>query len=175
MEVAMRYFFLYFLFFLFAFGNLQSQFLTYKLSEFQTDTLIQGIGTFATKTVESKPSLWISPSVNVDFFIYEAITEQSAIGISPGAGYGIRWRPKWFYDFAGDTFDCFLAIDFYAQMNLSKDASGNSDFFNIDILPSLTVIDWISIGFGHRWKVKQKAELKSYDTNILSIGIRKSL
>lgn len=114
-------------------------------------------------------SFFFSPSFSIDLFIRENVSGKYKVGAIPGIGYGFKYNPyHWEKKFL-------FGIDLFAQANFSDEDSLHNglDYFNIDFMPVLTIIDWIGIGYGIRFKVGLEG-LKSENRGIFSIGIKKS-
>jgi hypothetical protein len=115
-------------------------------------------------------SIWLAPSVGVDFFVRESGTGNYRAGIIPGVGYGFKW---------GDASDRdnlrpYAALDFFLQGALTDELSDHSgfDYFNIDVLPVFTIYNWVSVGYGWRFKIGLEG-VEGVNRNIFSFGLRK--
>ena len=132
----------------------------------------------APTTEKEEREFWISPSANVDLYIEELKTHISRVGIIPGLGYGVRWNPKCWQTIGADINSKSLVnLDIYIQassIDRTPDFEGN-DYMAIDVLPAITIIDWVSFGLGYRWKRSLHEGLDNDGTTLLSIGVRKSL
>jgi hypothetical protein len=129
--------------------------------------------------------LWrISPSVSLDLYVEEMRANpfthdrRTDWQISPGFGYGIRYNPSFLDKFKDNIkANYLLAVDLFLRFFPSdeiNDLKGN-DYFNFDILPTLTILDWFSIGVGVRLKRAQHPGLESYSSGLFCIGLRKAL
>jgi hypothetical protein len=115
-------------------------------------------------------TIYLGPSVSFDLFIKEKTTGQYKIGAIPGVGYGIKYNPfKWKKNFL-------IGIDLFAQANLSEEDNTHSgfDYFNVDLLPVVTILNWVGIGYGPRFKIGLDGVPNTH-TTLFSIGIRKAL
>ncbi len=89
--------------------------------------------------------LWLGPSVGFDVFQIDLKSRQYVTGIVPGIGYGLKYKP------AGWTMtNAVIAFDVFVQASLIDNSSSvpGAKYFAIEALPILTIIDWVSVGFG---------------------------
>ena len=137
-----------------------------------------------TAEAQSVPLWRISPSVSLDLYVEEmranpfTHNRRTDWQVSPGFGYGIRFNPAFLEGFR-DAIKAgyLLALDLFVRAFPSDEveAMEGHDYFNIDILPTLTVLDWFSIGVGLRLKRAQHPGLESYSSALLCFGLRKAL
>lgn len=112
-------------------------------------------------------TLYFSPSISFEAFTKEKYTGEYQIGIIPGVGYGLKYNPfKWKSDYL-------VGIDVFAQSSLSKNKE-DSDYFNIRIIPTISILNWIHVGYGTVWKIGLKGD-DNINTSVFTIGISKSL
>ena len=109
-------------------------------------------------------------SVGLDCFTRESKSGAYKVGLIPGYGYGIKYIPKWW-----TVTKYFLALDVFVQGFLSDDLETHegSDYFNIDILPVITFMDWFGVGFGPRIKIGLK-DVPHEFRSVFSFGIKKA-
>ena len=109
-------------------------------------------------------------SVGLDCFTRESKSGAYKVGLIPGVGYGIRYKPKWW-----TVTKYLLSFDIFIQGLLSDDLETHegSDYFNIDILPVITLIDWFGVGFGKRIKIGLE-DVPHDHRWIFSFGIKKA-
>lgn len=109
-------------------------------------------------------------SVGLDFFIRESKSGSYKTGIIPGVGYGIKYKPVWW-----KRTNHFLGLDMFVQGLLADEIETHEghDYFNLDILPVLTLIDWIGIGYGLRIKIGLEG-IPSEKCFLFSFGIKKA-
>jgi len=130
-------------------------------------------GRYKVTTVLRKTRMWAGPSVGFDAFSRESGTGKYVSGIIPGVGYGLKWgRPN-----ADPTKDptAFLALDVFVQgvqVDDDPDTAGN-DHFNIDVLPVMTLLNWISVGYGPRFKTGLDGHSSS-TKGVFTFGIKKA-
>ena len=112
-------------------------------------------------------TLYFSPSISFEAFTKEKYSGEYQIGIIPGVGYGLKYNPfKWKTDYL-------IGIDVFAQSSLSK-GKEDSDYFNIRIIPTISILNWIHVGYGAVWKIGLKGN-DNINTSVFTIGISKSL
>jgi hypothetical protein len=112
-------------------------------------------------------TLFLAPSIAFDVFSKENDTGEYNIGIIPGIGYGLKWNPaKWKSDYL-------IGIDVFAQAALSTQ-DGNARYFNIRILPTFTILNWVHIGYGPMWRVGLNGT-SNISTSVFTFGITRSL
>ena len=114
-------------------------------------------------------ALWFGPAASLDFFVWEAKSHDYKLGVSPGIGYGIHWKPAWW-----TATDAFISLDFYVQMQAIT-ASGSFSYFNVDFIPTLSFFDWFGVGVGLRTGLPIDKDLSVQTTGMVSLGIRKSI
>lgn len=88
---------------------------------------------------------WFSPSVGFDVFTYDIKTHAYSLGIIPGVGYGLKYRPaNW------TATEAVFAIDLFVQAGLlnETDTIPGGSYFAIQAIPIVTFLDWFSVGFG---------------------------
>jgi hypothetical protein len=121
-------------------------------------------------TISFKDStLFLAPSLSIDLFVRESQSGAYKIGAIPGIGYGLKYKPKkWESGFL-------IGIDVFAQANLVDEIDTHSgfDYFNIDILPVVTLFNWIGVGYGPRFKIGLNG-IPSTNRGLFSFGLRKS-
>jgi hypothetical protein len=121
-------------------------------------------------TVPVTSSLWFSPSIGFDVFQVDLKTRQYVTGIVPGIGYGLKYCP------AGWTAtSAVLAVDLFVQAALVDNTATTpgAKFFSIEALPILTILDWVSLGFG----VDEYVGVSSLPSElhwVFSFGLKKS-
>jgi hypothetical protein len=96
-------------------------------------------------TVSASGDVWLGPSVGFDVFQIDLKTRQYVTGIVPGIGYGLKYKP------AGWTMtNAVIAFDVFVQASLIDNSTTvpGAKYFAIEALPIVTLIDWISVGFG---------------------------
>lgn len=96
-------------------------------------------------------TLWLAPSVGVSGYTRYSKDGVWAAGVSPGAGYGLKWKPS-----SWTLTSVALALDLYGQIALTGSDS-TSRRLGIDVLPVLTVANVIGGGCGHRWLMAMSA------------------
>jgi hypothetical protein len=112
-------------------------------------------------------TLFLTPSIAFDVFSKENDTGEYNIGIIPGVGYGLKWNPyKWKTDYL-------IGIDVFAQAALDN-SGGTAKYFNVRILPTFTLLNWIHIGYGPMWKIGVNGT-SNINTSVFTLGITKSL
>jgi hypothetical protein len=123
-----------------------------------------------TVSVDTINPFVIAPSIGFDFFVRESKSGAYKMGIIPGVGYGIKFKPTWW-----KTTKYFLSLDLFVQGLLTDELEthAGNDFFNIDVIPVLVLIDWFGIGFGPRFKIGLE-NVPCEQRWIFSFGIRKS-
>jgi hypothetical protein len=131
-----------------------------------TEVMVIKIDTIA----DTIKPLVVAPSVGFDLFVRESESGAYKTGIIPGVGYGLKFKPTWWH---GSKY--FLSLDLFVQGLLTDevDAHAGNDFFNIDFIPVLVLIDWFGFGFGPRFKIGLE-NVPSEQRWIFSFGIRKS-
>lgn len=88
---------------------------------------------------------WFSPSVGFDVFTYDIKTHAYSVGIIPGVGYGLKYRPaNW------TATEAVFAVDLFVQAGLldESDQVPGGKYFAIQAIPIVTLLDWFSLGFG---------------------------
>src|SRR5664279_101724 len=112
-------------------------------------------------------TIFLSPSVALTCFQKENDTGEYVIGVTPGIGYGIKWNPyKWKNDYL-------VGVDVFAQAALSTQ-DGNARYFNIRIIPTITILNWVCIGYGPMWRVGLNGT-PNISTSVFTFGITRSL
>lgn len=151
----------------------QTQFLhyvpKYGIKTLEKDTTIQSEALLPI-TASSDTILWFAPTVGFDLFVRENGTKQYKVGLIPGVGYGLKWG-------SSKENSIYLSLDVFLQAAMSEeiDSISGPDYFNIDVLPIITVYDWFSIGFGWRFKLGLDQKVADVNRNLFSFGIRKSI
>ncbi len=118
----------------------------------ETVTFTRSGQDFIKRTIVRNLKTWAGPSVGFDVFTRESGTGKYVSGVIPGIGYGIKWgRPN--QDPTKDP-TALAAIDMFIQGSQSEEDSDHegSDYFNIDVLPVVTLFNWVSVGYGPRFK-----------------------
>jgi len=89
--------------------------------------------------------VWLGPSIGLNIFSKDLTTGTYQLGIVPGVGYGVKWRPAWY-----TLTDDLLAFDLFVQASLVDQTSQTpgAKWFTISFMPILTVMDWFSAGIG---------------------------
>jgi hypothetical protein len=113
-------------------------------------------------------SFWFGPSVGFDVFVRESVTGSYRTGIIPGVGYGAKWA-------SSDGRRVYFGIDLFLQGAAVEedDAHDGLDYFNIDVLPVATLLNWVSVGLGPRFKMGLDKQ-PSTRRWIFSFGVRKA-
>jgi hypothetical protein len=121
--------------------------------------------------VEVVKTLWLAPSVGLDVFSLDTTSKEYRAGLIPGVGYGLKWKPS------GWTLtDAVLSLDLFVQANLLEpDDEAGSKFFAVDALPIVTVIDWVSVGFGPSVRLSLTDGIDDTTHWIFSFGVRKAI
>lgn len=124
-----------------------------------------------------KDERWFfAPSVSIDVFTKDNKTGKYAVGAIPGAGYGIRYKPE--RNFAGQPFklQSLFSVDVFAQGVVLDELDDNpgQDYFVVDLLPVLTIANWIGIGYGPRFKIGLN-KVPNTSSGVLTLGIKKTL
>lgn len=90
-------------------------------------------------------SWWFGPSIGFDVFQIDLKTRQYVTGIVPGIGYGLKYCPK-----GWTATSAVLAVDLFVQASLVDNSTAipGAKYFTIEALPIVTILDWVSIGFG---------------------------
>lgn len=114
--------------------------------------------------------VWVSPSASMDVFTFEVRTGKYKIGLIPGIGYGIRYKPYFM------TKNYLFALDLFLQGFASDEIETNNglDYFVIDILPVFSVFNWFGVGYGLRYKIGLEG-IQSVYSPIFTIGFKKSI
>ncbi|WP_394844966.1 hypothetical protein LZC95_48935 [Pendulispora brunnea] len=122
----------------------------------------------AVADTEGAEALWLGPSVGFDVVTYHSEESKLTAGIIPGVGYGIKWKPSWYH-----LNKSLLAADLFIQGVLVAGDSdkGTKDVFNFDLLPVVTILDWVGVGFGERFHVGPGATSPDL---IISFGVKTS-
>lgn len=116
-------------------------------------------------------AVWVGPSVGLNVFTIDLKTRQSQLGLIPGVGYGVKWKP------AGWTLtDDVLALDVFVQGSLLDQTSQvpGAKWFTVQLMPIVTIIDWVSVGFGFEDYIAVDSAPGGFHP-IFSFGINKSL
>jgi len=133
-----------------------------------------GYGRSAVITVQKdKRPVWFGPSVGFDVFVREGGTGQYKAGVIPGVGYGIKWGKKG----GAKTPDSpRISLDLFLQGALADELASHdgADYFDIDVLPVVTVVNWVSIGWGVRFKMGLNG-LDGSTKSLFSFGVRKGI
>lgn len=98
-----------------------------------------------TVSLDASGAWWFGPSIGFDVFQIDLKTRQYVTGIVPGIGYGLKYKPaKWTATAA------VLALDVFVQASLVDNSTAvpGAKYFTIEALPIVTVLDWVSVGFG---------------------------
>lgn len=101
-----------------------------------------------TKTYAFRDStLTLSPSVGIELFSHELKTGVTTFGAMPGFGYGIKWNPyKWKSEYL-------LGLDLFASTGIYKPSNSvPADYYNIELVPILSILTYFHVGFGYLWK-----------------------
>jgi hypothetical protein len=90
-------------------------------------------------------SWWFGPSIGFDVFQIDLKSRQYVTGIVPGIGYGLKYCPK-----GWTATTAVLALDLFVQASLVDNSTAipGAKYFTIEALPIVTILDWVSIGFG---------------------------
>lgn len=118
----------------------------------ETVTFVRSGQRYITRSVVRNTKMWAGPSLGFDVFSRESGTGKYVTGVIPGIGYGVKWgRPN-----PDPTKDptAYAALDVFVQGAQSDEdtAHEGNDYFNIDVLPVLTLFNWVSVGYGPRFK-----------------------
>ena len=116
--------------------------------------------------------LWLGVSVGLDIVVIDLKERSYKIGLVPGIGYGLKWRPDWW-----TLTDSFLGLDLFVEFSFQDYAnSGKFDSFLIDLLPIVNIFDWLSVGAGVRWIISLDPDIVKDDyRGIISFGIKTSI
>jgi len=90
-------------------------------------------------------SWWLCPSVGFDVFTYDVKTHGYSVGVIPGVGYGLKYKPaNW------TATEAVFAIDLFVQAGLVNESATvpGGTYFGIQAIPIVTFLDWFSVGFG---------------------------
>ena len=91
-------------------------------------------------------TIFFAPSVAFDVFYKEGYTGNYNVGVIPGVGYGIKYNPfKWKDNYL-------VGLDVFASGALDA-TSSSPQYFNVKILPVLTLLNWIHVGYGPEFKM----------------------
>lgn len=120
--------------------------------------------------IDSAGAWWFGPSLGFDVFQIDLKTRQYVTGIVPGIGYGLKYKPAHWSATAA-----VLALDLFVQASLVDNSTAipGAKYFTIEALPILTIIDWVSVGFG----VSEYVGVSSLPSElhwIFSFGMKKS-
>jgi hypothetical protein len=121
------------------------------------------------RNIRTNTTVWAGPSIGFDAFVRESGTGQYRTGIIPGVGYGVKWGKE------SPNSKPWIALDLFVQGAVSEENKEHegSDYFNIDVLPVVTLFDWVSVGYGPRFKTGLGG-LASDRRNLFSFGVRKA-
>lgn len=99
----------------------------------------------AAGTVALSGSWWFSPSVGFDVFTYDLKTHAYSVGIIPGIGYGLKYKPA-----SWTATEAIFALDLFVQAGLLDETNTvpGGKYFSIQAIPIVTFLDWVSVGFG---------------------------
>lgn len=120
-------------------------------------------------------TFFFGASVATELFTKEIKSGESAFGVMPGAGFGLKWNPKW----NPIKTKSFLSLDLFAQAKQSKDefidqetATGiTSKYFDIKLTPMLGIFDWIRAGYGPLFRIGTNKNSQGYVDWVFSISI----
>jgi hypothetical protein len=115
-------------------------------------------------------TIYFGPSVAFDVFMKEKSSGSYTLGVIPGVGYGLKYNPfKWKNSYL-------VGLDVFAQAGLSgQNGSANTfNYFDVDIVPVITLMNWIHVGYGPRFKIGLNG-VPNANTWLFTIGISKSL
>lgn len=115
-------------------------------------------------------SIYFGPSVAFDVFEKERSSGAYTLGVIPGVGYGVKYNPfLWSNSYL-------VGLDLFAQAGLtgSQTDPTAAKYFVVDIVPVITVINWVHIGWGPRFKIGLNGTSNA-NTSLFTIGISKSL
>jgi hypothetical protein len=115
------------------------------------------------------PNLWFGPAVGLNAFTRFSADNAWQAGVIPGIGYGINWKPA-----SWTVTSSLIGLNFYLQAAMSKAGNGPSTF-NIDVLPVLTFMDLLAVGYGHRFMLATEAGQKDTGGVLLTVGILKTI
>lgn len=111
--------------------------------------------------------LWLSPSIGIDVFTRYNKNNEWRAGIIPGVGYGMKYKPaNW------TLTSNLVSLDVFVQANM---VDGSTQHFDLDVLPVITLIDWVSVGFGYRREFSTTKGVPDSGGSLISFGIRKSI
>jgi hypothetical protein len=110
-------------------------------------------------------TFFLAPSVNFELFTHELNSGITEFGAIPGIGYGLKWNPyKWKSAYL-------LGIDLFTNAGIFKpNNSEPAKYFNIECIPVLTLLGYLHIGFGYRWKLGLNGNSNEF-TRILVTGV----
>jgi len=111
---------------------------------------------------------YFGPSIAVNLFQRETATKEYTVGLVTGVGYGFKWNP-----FQWDN-SYLIGVDVFAQAGVTEYPDAGDKYFVIGITPVITVLNWIHVGYGPRWKIGLN-DTKNVNTGVFMIGISKTL
>lgn len=110
-------------------------------------------------------SIFIGPSVSFDLFSHEFKSGITSFGALPGIGYGIKYNP---YHWKNAYL---IGIDFFANTGIIKEQNNEPPrFFDIELVPVITVFGYAHFGVGYRWKIGLNGN-QNDNTAILVSGV----
>jgi hypothetical protein len=120
---------------------------------------------------KEKDFFWFGLSANLNLVYVNLTTRKYEMGFNPGIAYGFKWRPVWW------TFTkSFLSIDMLMSATFrSFDENNDPDYFDITLVPVLTLIDTLSAGLGCSYKLALKEEAKDTLEIIFSFSLSMSI
>jgi hypothetical protein len=123
-----------------------------------------------TVSVDTINPFVFAPSIGFDVFIRESKSGYYKMGIIPGVGYGLKYKPK-----CWKRTNYLIGVDLFLQGLFVEEVDTHEgfDYFNLDILPVLNVIDWFGIGYGLRFKIGLTG-IPSETRWIFCFGLRKA-
>lgn len=130
----------------------------------------KSFGTNPNEFTTKDSTIYFGPSVAFDVFMKEKSSGNYTLGVIPGVGYGVKYNPfKWKSSYL-------IGLDVFAQAGLSgtNGASNTFSYFDIDIVPVITLMNWIHVGYGPRFKVGLNG-VPNANTWLFTIGISKAL
>ncbi len=143
-------------------GMIQAQLLRVPIAETPTDDSV------IIKTI------YLSPSVGIDMMTREGVTGITSYGAVPTAGYGIKWNPQWWQTLSNSTTLPFLSLDLFVELAVINDTASHANYTAIDLLPVITIMDWVAIGFGERFDLGAGNTPSRY-LPLFTLGIHKGL
>ena len=110
---------------------------------------------------------WAGPSVGLALFARDGATHQWSSQLAFQMAYGIAWRPSFW-----SVTQSFLRFDL--GVSAGGQFTNNGSPFVIQIAPTLTVLDFIAVGFGPRIALSNSQGVSDAVSGVLFLGIATS-